>query len=270
MTTPDVPLRMELNLELPGTPEQLWAAIATENGITAWFLPTELEERKGGAVTFHMGEDMASHGEVTEWAPLDRLSYAEPDWAAMTGHEGAPVTPMVTEFLIEAKSGGTCSLRVVTSAFGVGADWEQEFFDDMAKHWMPFFDNLRLYMTHFPGQRVTPMSVEADFPGEVGEVWSALVQAMDAREVGQRIEVRGVDLHIERIGVDICQLLASMEAPAPGYLQFGAHDFGELVRASITGYLFSEDAPKIVEHEQARWKAWLEGIAVPAGSSSTP
>ena len=34
--------------------------------------------------------------------------YEEPDWAALAGHEGAPVTPLVTEFLVEAQSGGTC------------------------------------------------------------------------------------------------------------------------------------------------------------------
>ena len=47
---------------------------------------------------------------------------------------GAPVTPLATEFLVEAQSGGTCVLRVVSSAFGTGADWEQEFFDEMERH----------------------------------------------------------------------------------------------------------------------------------------
>ena len=55
-TTPNVPLRLELTFEMPGTPEQVWDAIATANGISAWFLPTDLEEREGGAVAFHMGE----------------------------------------------------------------------------------------------------------------------------------------------------------------------------------------------------------------------
>ena len=46
--TPDVPLRVEMRFELPGTPEQVWAAIATGNGISSWFVPTEVEERRGG------------------------------------------------------------------------------------------------------------------------------------------------------------------------------------------------------------------------------
>ncbi len=39
---------------MPGTPAQVWDAIATANGISSWMMPTELEEREGGAVAFHM------------------------------------------------------------------------------------------------------------------------------------------------------------------------------------------------------------------------
>ena len=131
MTTPDVPLRMEMTFELPGTPEQVWDAIATGEGISSWFLRTDLDGREGGAVVTHMGEGASSPGEVTGWDPPRRLEYVEPDWAGLSGHDGADVTPLVSEFLVEARSGGTCVVRVVSSAFGTGADWEQEFFDGM-------------------------------------------------------------------------------------------------------------------------------------------
>src|SRR4029450_12935259 len=88
----------------------------------------------------------------------------EPEWALLVGHDRDSVSPMATEFLIEAQSGGTCVLRVVTSAFGTGADWEQEFFADMTKHWTPQFDNLRLYLSHFAGKRVVSMDIEASAP----------------------------------------------------------------------------------------------------------
>ena len=46
MTTPkNVPLRLAFSVEVPGTPEQVWAAIATADGISSWFLPTDVEER---------------------------------------------------------------------------------------------------------------------------------------------------------------------------------------------------------------------------------
>ena len=49
-TTPNVPYRLEFEVEVPGTPEQVWQAIATAQGMSAWFLPTQIEEREGGAL----------------------------------------------------------------------------------------------------------------------------------------------------------------------------------------------------------------------------
>ena len=47
MTTPDKPLRVSFEVEVPGTPAQVWDAIASADGISSWFLPTELEPREG-------------------------------------------------------------------------------------------------------------------------------------------------------------------------------------------------------------------------------
>jgi uncharacterized protein YndB with AHSA1/START domain len=266
MTTPDVPLRMELTFNLPGTPEQVWQAVATANGISGWFLPTDMEERAGGAVLFHMGED-DSRGTITGWDPPHRLEFEEPEWAALTGHESSSVTPMVTEFLVEAESGGTCVLRVVSSAFGSGSDWEQEFFHDMQEHWAPFFDNLRLYLTHFPGQRVTSLSLTADVPGPVDDVWSAVRDALGAVETGADVEVRDLSGRVERISSTpgVRELLVRLMDPLPGYVDFSTHSKGDGVSAvSVEGYLFSDAAPAYVERERPVWKAWLESLAVPA------
>src|SRR5687768_3767018 len=130
MTTPDVPHRFEAEFEVPGTPEQVWRAIATPEGISSWMMPVDLDARLGGALTFHMGPEADSHGRVTGFEPERRFAYEE-DWAALVGRPDADVTPLVTEFLVEARSGGTCVVRVVTSAFGTGADWENEFWDEM-------------------------------------------------------------------------------------------------------------------------------------------
>jgi uncharacterized protein YndB with AHSA1/START domain len=261
---PNVPLRLDLTFDLPGTPGQVWDAIATANGISAWFVPTDLEEREGGAVCFHMGEEMESSGSVTRWEPPRHLAYSEPDWAPMAGQEQAAVTPMVTEFLIEARSGGTCSLRVVSSAFGTGADWEQEFFSEMEKHWVPFFDNLRLYLTRFPGQRVTTLVAEAKAPGPVESVWKVLRDGVGVRKVGEAVEVNGLVGRAERIGTDINELLLAVDRPVPGYLLFGAYDVGDgVAHAGITGYLFSDEAPAYVERAQPGWKAWLDSLLVP-------
>jgi uncharacterized protein YndB with AHSA1/START domain len=263
MSTPDAPLRMELTFEMPGTPQQVWDALATANGISSWFLPTDLEEREGGTIVTHMGET-ESQGTVTGWEPPRRFAIEEPDWAALANHPDAAVTPMATEFLVEAQSGGTCVVRVVTSAFGSGADWEQEFFEEMEKDWRPFFDRLRLYLTHFPGQRVTPLEAARTVSGDAGAVMSAMRRDLGVSEVGETVETRGVTGQVERIGES--DVLLRLTGPVPGFLGLAAWTIDEgSTSAVVHGQLFSDDAAAFVEREQPAWQEWLETLEVPAG-----
>ena len=148
--------RMERTFEVAATPEQVWNAIATAEGISAWMVPTRLDPRIGGEVSFDLGE-FRSNGVVTDYTPNVRFAYEEPwpiaehvedvpaamvEWFATIGvplsdvYRDLPsVTPIATEFLIEAASGGSCVIRVVTSAYGSGADWENEFFAEMVAGW---------------------------------------------------------------------------------------------------------------------------------------
>ena len=225
MTTPDIPLRFELTIEVPGTPDQVWDAIATANGISSWMMQTELEERQGGAVVFHMGPGESSEGTITAWDPPRRIVYEEPAWAALADQDPATVTPLVSEFLVEATSGGTCVVRVVSSAFGSGADWEQEFFDGMGKGWTPMFEHLRLYLTHFPGQRVTPLEASSDVAGTPAAAITAISGALSIDEVGQTVDARGAKAHVERLGED--NVLLRLTDPVPGLLSFFAYQTGE-------------------------------------------
>ena len=260
MTTPDVPLRLELTVEVPGTPSQVWDAVATARGISAWFLPTDLDEREGGTIVTHMGEDASSAGTVTGYEAPRRFRYEEPDWAALSGHDGAPVTPLATEFLVEARAGGTCVVRVVSSSFGTGADWENEFFGEMERMWMPFFERLRLYLAHFPGQQVTTLEASVS-TGEAGLLNAALRRALGASQPGDRVEVRG--LTGEVVQVDEVQLLVRLTGPVPGFVAFVV--FGTsptTAQAAIQGYLFGADAPAYVEREQQGWQEWLQSLGL--------
>ena len=96
----------------------------------------------------HMGEGSFSDATITGWDAPRRLVYSEPGWASLAGHDDAATTPMITEFLVEAQSGGTCVPRAVTSAFGTGA--EEREFDHMMSSWAPFFDNCACTSRTFP------------------------------------------------------------------------------------------------------------------------
>jgi hypothetical protein len=62
---PERPAPPRVQRRGPRHPEQVWQAIATAKGMSAWFLPTEMEEREGGSLHFTMGPEMGSDGHVT-------------------------------------------------------------------------------------------------------------------------------------------------------------------------------------------------------------
>jgi uncharacterized protein YndB with AHSA1/START domain len=158
--------RMERTYEVAATPEQVWDAIATADGISAWMVPTRLDPQIGGEVSFDHG-GFRSTGVITDYTPNHRFAYEEPwpisaeapipaemvEWFDGLGvplsevHDDlSSVTPIATEFLIESASGGSCVIRVVSSSFGRGADWENEFFAEMVAGWVELLDNLAAHL----------------------------------------------------------------------------------------------------------------------------
>jgi uncharacterized protein YndB with AHSA1/START domain len=131
---------VEHEIEVPGTPEQVWQAIATGQGISGWFVPTKIEERAGGVIELDFGPGMGpSEGKITVWEPPKRFVHQG---------TGAAGNPVAYEWQVEARSGGTCVVRLVTSGFVSEADWQAEY-DSTAEGWKLFLNNLRLYLLHF-------------------------------------------------------------------------------------------------------------------------
>lgn len=261
-TTPNVPYRLEFSVEVPGTPEQVWHAIATSAGLSSWFLPTTVEEREGGTLRIEMGEGMGSDGHVTRWDPPRVFAYEE-DWAALMGKSPAELSPMTSEFVVEARSGGTCVVRVTTSGFGIGADWEQEWWDDMGRGWMPAFDVLRLYLEGFAGQRSTPLEAAAFHPGDEPTLWGLVRDQLGLTEEGGTFELRGTTGTVEGLGDRYA--LIRLQAPVPGLLTVSVHEMDEgQVAAGVRGYLFGPDAAAYAADEQPAWQTWLDGLVVPA------
>lgn len=259
MTTPDIPHRFEIEIEVPAAPDEIWPAIASAAGISSWMMPTDMEPRLGGSVTFHMGPDDSSTGNITAFEPGRRIAYEE-DWASLVGHPGADVTPLVTEFLIESRSGGTSVVRVVTSAFGTGADWENEFWAEMETGWAPMLDNLRLYLTRFPGKQATTLFAGGSFDVSPERAIARARDALGIRgEAGEPVSARGVTGRVER-SIPRHFLLA-IDEPVAGLLSFYSFGGDEGSGIHLIGYLFSDDAPEYVEREQDAWREWLAATA---------
>ena len=171
------PRAIDLDIEVPGTPEEVWEAVASGPGITAWFVPARVDGRLGGTCELDFGPGVGVEtARITAWEPPRRL-------VAEVAAEGRPAFAM--EWLVEARDGGTCVVRLINSGFGSGADWDAEY-DATEAGWRLFLYNLRLYLTHFPGRRCSSVLVNGHADGPVdrafGELAAALGLPAGARE----------------------------------------------------------------------------------------
>lgn len=248
---------IRLEVDVPGTPEEVWATVATGPGITSWFVPSTVEEREGGAITMHFGEGMDETGTVTGWEPPRRFAYG-----TGAGTERA----LEYEWLIEPGEAGEARVALVNSGFGEGPDWDRDY-DGMAGGWPLFLENLRLVRTLFPGEACAAAPVSAVVPGTPQEAYAAVLEALGAQQpaVGDEVWLAelGVTGRAERVGPATVTLV--LEQPAPGIAFLAAEGSGSPSYVSVYGYFFGPEADAVAEQAVARWSAWLVGRFPPEG-----
>ena len=233
--------RIENSIEVPGTPEEVWEAIATGHGIECWFVPARVEN---GRVALDMGEGMEDAGPVTASEPPHRFALEE-EW-----QDGR----LATEFLVEAKAGGTCIVRLVSTFHG---EVDEDALDSLYEGWKAFLLNLRAYRTYFPGQRCA--TVIATGTGD----WEAFERALnlDGAAVGARVAT----VHAPALAGSVehrgeRELMLKLDEPAPGIGLVSAYDWDGETRLSVHLYLF-EDSAAVAEREAPAWRDWM---AVPS------
>jgi uncharacterized protein YndB with AHSA1/START domain len=241
--------RIENSIEVPGTPEEVWEAIATSHGIECWFVPARVQD---GRVALDMGGGMEDAGPVVVSEPPRRFVYEEV-WEAV---EGEPPGRLASEFLVEAKAGGTCVVRLVSTLHADGEGWD-EVLDSMYKGWETFLLNLQAYLKHFPGQRCA--TVMASGTGEWAEFLRGL--GLDSADTGDRVRTAHAPVlagTVEYRGER--ELLLRLEQPAPGLGLVYAYDWQDTTRTIIHLYLF-EDSADVAAREAPAWRDWM---AVPS------
>jgi uncharacterized protein YndB with AHSA1/START domain len=254
--------RIEVEVEVPATPEQAWEAIATGPGITAWFMPAEVEGRIGGSIALHQEGFPTSLGKVTAYDAPHRFAYEE---ESPLGEDEPGTQLTATEFLVEARSGGTCVVRVVMSGFGEGEAWERAI-ESFSAGWRQALLSLRLYLTHFRGEPVASVNAGVTASGSAAAVWSELTGALGlpARpRTGERVattapgapELAG---RVEK--ADDRMLTLVLDQPARGLGFVGAGGPGEQVYAFVRAQLFGPDAAEIAAREQEAWNTWLAQV----------
>ena len=201
---------------------------------------------------------MVSHSVVTVWDPPRVFAREADGWAP-----GSP--PIATEFSVEARAGGVCVVRVVNSLFASTDDWDNQLIG-AESGWPGGFRILRIYLTHFRGQRSAIMQVMAGVAGTKAEAWAALTAALGLSGVGagQRFTVPagvptlgGVVEHVSQRESD-CGALLRLDKPGPGTAAVSIITFGPSVMAAFNFYLYGDQAAGTVARETPLWQAWMQ------------
>jgi len=244
---------ISFDVEVPGTPEEVWDAIATSRGISGWFAPTEIS---GDAMTQHHGNGFDLTSRITATERPARFAYEE---EFQPGADAEPAL-VATEFSVSARSGGTCVVRVVQSGFGTGDAWERAI-ESFMTGWPSALDDLRLYRTHFGGEPVAAFATGARLDAPRESAWPALKAALGLPEqlaVGDRIQTQGTPPYGGTVArVDDSSISLVLDAPGRGLGYLGAGGPTGETFAFVRARLFGDGAPAVAAREEAAWENWL-------------
>ena len=277
---------VQAEVEVPGSPEEVWRAIASGKGVSSWFVPTTIDGREGGTTVTSFGPGMDAVAKITSWNPPHSYVAETED---TPGHEGPK--QVATEWIVEARAGGTCVVRVVHRWFADTDDWDAEF-EGHAYGWATsFFRMLRLYLAHFPGEPCAAFQLSAmsDAPGP--QTWRTLRSALtiDASKgtvasapgapgtpgapelsgVVEWIEVADPELlriratspqivaALEGMGDEEPELLLRLDRPAPGVAHIFAVSMGEQSMVSLRFHFYGDHAAQAASDAKRAWNDWL-------------
>jgi len=239
--------------EIPGTPEQVWQAIATGPGVSSWFVPCQIDEKVGGEIVASFGPGMDSTSTITSWNP--------PHSFTAEGSGMSPDSPrMATEWTVEAQAGGTCIVRVVHSWFAETDEWDGQF-EGTETGWAAFFRDLALYLVHFNGQPSKTFQLMAFSPESKEAMWTKLMAAfgLTGKGVGDSVASPSgapkLSGEIKHIGED--ENLILLNQPAPGLAHFFGISMGGMACASIRVFLYGNNATNTATQEEPIWSTWL-------------
>ena len=261
---------MQVEVEVKGTPEQVWQAIASGPGISSWFVQAKVDGRVGGAVSLDFGGGMVSGAKITNWQPPHRFTAEDSTWL-----QGGP--PVATEWSVEARAGGTCIVRVVHSLFASTDDWDNQL-ESTENGWPGYFRVLRHYLEHHAGQPATGFSLMAPVSDGAEQTWSTLARALGAPapRVGQPVRaevpggapIAGTVQAIDHVPQGMGAMLVLRE-PAPGVLLASAMDCMGMRMAMLQAFYYGDRAATAAR-DQPRWQEWLSGLFPAPAAAPTP
>ena len=257
---------IQVEVEVPGTPEEVWQAIATGPGISSWFVPTKCDERVGGQTVCNFGPGMDCAANITVWEPPKRF--------VAEGDMGMPGSPkMATEWSVEARAGGVCVVRVVHSLFASTDDWDNQL-QGMEEGWPTYFRILRMYLAHFRGQPCSAMQLIGFSSDSEAKAWEKLGGSLGLMKLAEGQQwsapagvprMAGVVDSIGK-GMHANTVLLRLSEPAPGTAYIGAFSCGGMVQVAMSVYLYGDKAKSVIARDEPTWQKWIgERFPMPQG-----
>ena len=132
-------------IEIDAPPERVWRALTEAAELERWFpLEAKVEPGPDGRIWMGWGNEFGAWSPVEVWDPPHHLRIS---WTLQDGEEASA---QITDYRLEGGDGRTV-LRVVTSGFPAGADW-----DDMVEGtrlgWVFELRQLKHYLEHHDGE----------------------------------------------------------------------------------------------------------------------
>ncbi len=224
-------------VNLPASPDDVWDAVATTEGLASWLFPMPISA---------VGEGTSS------WEPPHHLAIRieRGDWFN------------ALEYVIEGKDGSS-KLRYVHNGIFVD-DWEVQY-DAVQQHTDFYLHTLGQYLEYFKGQTATFVG---DVPGGIqGPANSSKAESFDRvkKALGLVPEMQvGTNLHILPNGLDTFD--GTIDYLQPNFVGirsssallrfFGRNAFGQPVGMTIHQFGKVEDAEGIA----SKWKEWLDTV----------
>ncbi|MGE3909905.1 MAG: SRPBCC domain-containing protein [Chloroflexota bacterium] len=256
---------IDLSVEVPGTPAEVWESIASGPGITSWFVPARVDGRPGGKINLNFGPGMDEQAEITVWEPPHQFTYQE-----SAGRN------LAYAFTVAAQDGGTCIVRLVNSGFGEGAEWDNEI-ESMTGGWKLFLHMLALSRKHFPGQECSSAIVNVVSPAAPDAVWDILVEslglaAQEVDSIGAEVTARNPELpalsgSVVRRTPGMATIL--LDQPTTGVAFLLAEPWQNQTVAGIYLYLFGDTAAETLSQDESAWRDWL-ARTVPTSPAADP
>lgn len=228
-------------VEVDGTPEEVWDAIATGPGIDSWFMgPHTVDGRVGGRMTLDLGFFQES-STITAWEPGKHLAYQS--------DKGEDGTFHAMEYLVEGRDQGTTVLRFVHT--GILADgWGDEFVDQQSKGWDMYLFTLAQYVKHFAGRPGTYVFAQWPEQPEGANNWPVLLRALgvpEGAQVGDEVVLEPFGVHgvVDYLVENDLHNFLGVRGPEGIYRFHGTNAVGHHLFGDATG-------------QNEKWKAFLD------------